>query len=95
LDSQHTHPYFILKNVYRDYGLDTLLNKFSYGRKNKSELYDNNSLLLYIGKSAFEDEKFEDALRIFQFNHKEFPDNKETMDIILIIEKLLNNTIYN
>jgi len=84
---QYTHPFFILNKAYKDYGLDSLLVKFKYGKENQPNLYDDESILNYFGKLAVEKGDIKDALEMYQLNLNEYPDNKEAKEMIIKIKK--------
>ena len=84
---QFTHPYFILRNAYRDYGLDTAYFKFKKGKVEQPELYDDDFYLDDLGKFALELGNKEDALNFFKLNQTEYPDSEKSKEMIIKLEK--------
>jgi len=88
---QYTHPYFVLRNAYRDHGLNSAYNTFKKGIEEKPELYNDDFYLDDLGKLALELGNKEDALKLFKLNQKEYPDSEKSKKKIIKLEKELSN----
>jgi len=84
---QYTHPYFVLRNTYRDYGLDSAYYRFKKGKEEKPDLYDDDFYLDDLGKFAIELGNKEEALKLFKLNQKEYPDSEKSKEMIIKLEK--------
>jgi len=72
---QYTDPYFILRNTYKNCGIDSLFIKYRNGKVNESEMYDDEYLLNVIGYYAMANCDFDDAIAIFTYNAHEYPES--------------------
>ncbi len=84
---QYTHPYFILRNAYREFGVDSAYVKFKRGKVNEPDLYDDDFYLDDLGKLAIEFGNKEDALKLFKLNREEYPDSEKSKEMIIRLEK--------
>lgn len=84
---QYTHPYFVLRNAYKDYGVDSVYRNFKKGKIREPELYDDEFYLNYIGSLALEMGNKVDALELYKLNLNEYPNNETAKEMIIKIEK--------
>jgi len=84
---QYTHPYFILRNAYKDYGVDSVYIKFKNGIAREPELYDDDFYLNDIGNMALQKGNIEDAIELYKLTLKEYPNNETAIEMILKLEE--------
>lgn len=83
---QYTHPYFILRNAYKDCGVDSLYAKFKNGKIREPEIYDDEFYLNDLGSFALKIGNKKDALEIFKLNLIEYPNSKKAKEMIKKLE---------